>query len=57
MYSKWKGSGAPIFPKTNRVIMMETSKTRRSTILFIFISIATPGPGTYRIQTDFGFYD
>ncbi len=46
-YSKWKSSGAPLFTKATRRVDLETSKTRK----------ITPGPGTYRLQTEFGFYN
>lgn len=46
-YSKWKSSGAPMFTKASRQVDLDTSRTRKM----------TPGPGTYRVQTEFGFYD
>mmetsp|Transcript_18323 Transcript_18323/g.17445 ORF Transcript_18323/g.17445 Transcript_18323/m.17445 type:complete len:86 (+) Transcript_18323:583-840(+) len=46
-YSKWKSSGAPVFTRQGRQTNLDTSATRK----------ITPGPGSYRMQTEFGFYD
>jgi hypothetical protein len=42
-----RNSGAPMFTKGKRDTNLDTSATRK----------ITPGPGTYRVQSDFGFYD
>jgi hypothetical protein len=41
----YKNSGAPIFTKQKRVAELDTSATRK----------ITPGPGTYKLYSDFGF--
>eukprot|EP00347_Sterkiella_histriomuscorum_P007766 403347641 len=46
-FYKFKNSGAPVFSKAKRITNLDTSATRK----------ITPGPGSYRMQTDFGFYD
>lgn len=45
--NKFKNSGAPIFPKQRRLAELDTSAIRN----------ITPGPGTYRVQSEFGFYN
>ena len=40
-------SGVPLIGKDPRKLIIETPNER----------INTPGPGTYRAQTDFGYYD
>ncbi|CDW73627.1 UNKNOWN [Stylonychia lemnae] len=44
---KFKNSGAPVFSKSRRLVELDVSQTRK----------ITPGPGSYRIQSEFGFYD
>jgi len=43
----FKSSGAPIFGRSDRIIDMETSATRK----------ITPGPGTYQKGSDFGYVE
>ncbi len=56
-FYKWKNSGAPLFSRATRATNLDTSATRKSSIDSIHIFLVTPGPGTYRVQTEFGFYD
>lgn len=52
--AKLKNSGAPIFTRANRDTNLDTSATRKSTIILI-ICLVTPGPGSYRVLSEFGF--
>lgn len=45
--NKYKNSGAPVFNKQKRIVALDTSETRK----------ITPGPGSYRLQSEFGYYD
>jgi len=45
--SRMKDSGAPMFTRGKRDTNLDTSATRK----------ITPGPGTYRVQSDFGYYE
>ena len=57
-FYKWRNSGAPLFSKASRKVDLETSATRKSKCNFTYLQLTvTPGPGTYRVQTEFGFYD
>ena len=40
-------TGAPVFSKTKRQVVLDNSETRK----------ITPGPGTYRFQSEFGYYN
>lgn len=44
-YRKFKNSGAPLFGKADRSYTIDS------------IRQGTPGPGTYRQHSDFGFYN
>jgi hypothetical protein len=44
--AKYRNSGAPVFSKGKRLAELDLSQTRK----------ITPGPGSYRIQSEFGFY-
>lgn len=46
-FKKYKNSGAPVFSKAKRLATLDLSETRK----------ITPGPGTYRISSDFGYYN
>ena len=56
-FYKWRNSGAPLFSKATRKVDLDTSATRKSNLRNILIILVTPGPGTYRVQTEFGFYN
>lgn len=56
--AKWKNSGAPVFSKARRTVNLDDSVTRKSKIILLtLLIIVTPGPGTYRVGTEFGYYD
>eukprot|EP00347_Sterkiella_histriomuscorum_P017484 403349183 len=46
-FNKYKNTGAPVFGKSRRLVQLDDSATRK----------ITPGPGTYRVQSEFGFYN
>ena len=44
---KFKNSQAPLFTKQQRLVTLDPSETRK----------ITPGPGTYKAPTEFGYYE
>lgn len=44
---KFKNSQAPVFPRQTRLVTLDPSETRK----------ITPGPGTYRAPSEFGYYE
>ena len=44
---KYKNSQAPVFTKQSRLVTLDVSETRK----------ITPGPGSYKAPTEFGYYE
>ena len=44
---KYHNSGAPVFTKQQRLVTLDVSETRK----------ITPGPGSYRAPSEFGFQE
>jgi Sperm-tail PG-rich repeat len=44
---KYKNSQAPVFTKQSRLVTLDPSETRK----------ITPGPGSYKMPTEFGYYE
>jgi len=57
-FARYRNSGAPVFTKGKRDTNLDTSVTRkRKNHSTNFSNIVTPGPGSYRMQSDFGYYN
>jgi hypothetical protein len=52
---KYLSQGTAVFGKEKRLKGLYATKS--IFCLKSFIIVETPGPGTYRVQSDFGYYD
>lgn len=56
-FARYRNSGAPVFTKGKRDTNLDTSVTRKCKLKRLSYDLVTPGPGTYRMQSDFGYYN